>query len=218
MASLTEGNRLNDILKWEESNLFSREKVTVLSGQNLSLGAVVGKVTKSIPATGTAGGSNTGDGTCTDVTGGDKAEIGTYTLTCVAAAADGGTFAVVAPNGEALPDAEVGTAYANEQINFTINDGATDFAVDDTFTITVGEGSGKVVEIGFTAVDGSQNAYGFVIAAYDASSADVEGVAIVRNAIINPDNLVWPDGATSDQKAAALAELKAAGIITRLAA
>lgn len=215
MANTTESNRLNDILKWEQENLFSREGVTVASGENLTLGAVIGKITKSTPTEGTADGGNTGNGTCTGVTAGDDTQIGTYTLECTAAATDGGTFKVTAPNGEALPDAEVGTAYANEQINFTINDGATDFAVGDKFTIAVAAGSGKVTEIDFSAVDGSQNAYGFVIDDYDASSADVNGVAIVRDAMVIEDNLVWPTGATADQKAAAMAHLKAAGIVTR---
>ena len=35
MASMTEGNYLNDLLKWEQENRYSREIVTVLSGENL---------------------------------------------------------------------------------------------------------------------------------------------------------------------------------------
>lgn len=215
MANQTESNRLNDLLKWEQVNYFSREGVVVLSGENLSLGAVIGKITHAVPTTGTADGGNTGNGTCTGVTGGDDVQVGTYTLECVAAAANGGTFKVTAPNGEALPDAEVGTAFSNEQLNFTINDGSTDFVVGDKFTIEVAAGSGKVTEIDFTAVDGSEDAYGFVIADYDASAADVNGVAIVRDAIIAESALVWPAGATAAQKAAALAQLKAAGIVVR---
>lgn len=215
MPNQTESNRLNDLLKWEQDNKFSREGVVVLSGQNLSLGAVIGKVTHTVPTTGAADGGNTGDGTCTGVTSGDDVQVGTYTLECVVAAVNGGTFKVTAPNGEALPDAEVGVAYTNEQLNFTINDGAADFVVGDKFTITIAEGSGKVKEIDFSAVDGSEDAYGFVVAAYDASAADVNGVAIVRDAIIASSALVWPSGATAGQKAAALAQMKAVGIVVR---
>lgn len=215
MTVYSEGNYLNDLLKFELDNYHSREAVTVLSGGSVVMGEVVGKVTKSTPTTGTADGGNTGDGTCTDVTAGAEAEIGTYTLECVAASTDGGTFKVVAPDGDALPDAEVGTAYTNEQINFTLNDGATDFAVGDIFTIEVAEGSGKIVPIDFTAVDGSQNAAGIMIDAVDASLADADGVAIVRDAQIVADYLTWPDGATDTQKAAALAQLKEMGIVTR---
>jgi hypothetical protein len=216
MSALSEANYLGDILKWELENRQSREQVTVLTGQDLSRGAVVGKVTKSTPTTGTADVGNTGNGTCTTVTAGAKAKLGTYELECTAAAADAGTFAVKAPDGTALPDAEVGVAYANEQINFTLNDADPDFAVGDKFTIEVSAGSGKIVEIDFDAVDGSQDACGFVIDAYDATSADVAGVAIVRDAQIVSSNLVWPDGATAAQKAAALAQLKENGIVTRV--
>ena len=215
MASQTESDRLNDILKWEQENLYAREQVTVLSGEDLALGAVIGKVTRAVPTTGTADGGNTGNGTCTGVTGGKGTQVGTYSLECTAASEDAGTFKVTAPDGGALPDAEVGTAYENGQINFTLNDGSTDFAAGDIFTITVADGSEKAVEIDFAAVDGSEDAAGFVIAAYDASAADTEGVAIVRDALIVADNLVWPDGATETQKSVALAQLKALGIVER---
>ena len=81
MTAITETNRLNDLLKWEQDNYFSREKITVLSGQNLLGNEVVAKVKTSCPTTGTAGGSNTGDGTCTSVTAGNQVIEGTYTLT-----------------------------------------------------------------------------------------------------------------------------------------
>jgi len=121
MAALTEGNRLGDILYWEEDNRFSREKVTVASGENLAIGTVVGKVTAT----------------------------------------------------------------------------------------------GKVVQFDPAGLDGSESAYGIVIDNYDATNGDVEGVAIVRDAIVNPDNLVWPDGATPEQISAALDGLAAKGVITR---
>jgi len=43
----TEPNTLGDLLKYEAPNLYSRDQVTVLLGQNLDLGAVVGIVTAS---------------------------------------------------------------------------------------------------------------------------------------------------------------------------
>ena len=73
----------------------------------------------------------------------------------------------------------------------------------------------KIVQIDFDASDGSENAYGIVIDNYDAADGDVEGVAIVRDAIVAPSKLVWPDGATEAQKATALEQLAAKGIITR---
>ncbi len=121
MPVMTEGNRLNDILKWEESNYYSREKVTIAAGQNLAVGAVVGKQT------------------------------------------------------------------ADE----------------------------KMYQIDFTASDGTENAYGFVIADYDAAAGDIEGVVIVREAIVIEESLVFPDTATQPEIDAAMAQLKTAGIVTR---
>ena len=46
MAALYEPFNLGDLLKFEEESLFfSRDQVTVASGQNLELGAVAGRVT-----------------------------------------------------------------------------------------------------------------------------------------------------------------------------
>ncbi|MDF1577681.1 MAG: head decoration protein [Desulfobulbales bacterium] len=215
MASLTEGNRLHDVLKWEQDNLYSREKVTVLSGEKLVALAVVGKITNATPTTGTAAAANTGDGTMTAVTAGEDVQIGTYTMTCISAVLNAGVFAVTAPDGDALPEATVAVAYVNDQINFLLNDGAADFVVGDIFTVDVAEGSGKVVEVKAAAGDGSQTAYGFLAAAVDASSADTSGTAIVRDAIIVSTDLAWPTGATTAQKTAWLADLAAAGIVAR---
>ena len=46
MTTLHEPMNLGDLLKYEESSLrYSREQITVAVGQNLELGAVVGRVT-----------------------------------------------------------------------------------------------------------------------------------------------------------------------------
>jgi len=47
MPVQTEQNYLGDWLKFEEDNLFSREEVTVVSGQNLGTGTVIGIITAS---------------------------------------------------------------------------------------------------------------------------------------------------------------------------
>lgn len=215
MASQTEGNLLNDVLKWEGGieKYHAREDVTVLSGQNVSAGAVLGRVTKAAGAVSGAG--NTGTGTVSGVSLGTLAEIGDYVLKCIATAANGGTFQVMAPDGKILPPATVGVAYTGDHINFTVNDGTTDFALGDSFTVPVEAGSGKVRVINFAGVDGSRDAFGIALSDYDATGGDVEGVAVVRDAVIDAANLVWPEGATDDQKAAALAQLKEKGIVTR---
>lgn len=401
---LTEGINEVDVFKLlqDGAKRVSFEEVTILAGQALDLGEVVGKITKSIPTTGTDDEGNTGAGTMTGVTGAAKTQIGTYTVTCVSApdtpaaaavaealagntgdgtvtaapaagaaakvgvhtfecndaetdagtfihrdpdgeyvgiatvaveyegggltltiadgAADwvvgdaftvtvsstgaGGEWKVKTPSGEALADlASVGAAYTSQHLNFTLNDGNPNFVAGDIFTITVSAGSGKVKAIDFSAVDGSQDAYGILYKKYDttdttfksvaftsggtyevrpgdivtggtggatahvvsvtltsgawadgdgagtlvldhqegtfeaenlnvgtnlnvatiggnssAYNPDMPGVAVVREAVINPDNLTWPTGASAAQIAAALLQLAAKNIITRDAA
>ncbi len=45
MPAIAESLNLGDLLKYEAPNLYSRDRVTVASGQNLPLGMVVGVVT-----------------------------------------------------------------------------------------------------------------------------------------------------------------------------
>lgn len=47
MAVFNEPNRIGDVLKREFDTLLNRETVTLLAGQNLVVGAVVGKITAS---------------------------------------------------------------------------------------------------------------------------------------------------------------------------
>lgn len=218
MPEISELNNLSDVLKWEQEKRYSREALTVSLGENLALATVIGRKLLAIPTTGTADAGNTGNGTMTGVAGGSQTMDGSYALTCISAAANGGTFAVMAPDGTALPDAAVGLAYANTQLNFIINDGATDFATGDIFSVAVAKGDGSAVALDLTAVDGTQIAAGFTIGAYDATLAALPGVAIVRDAVIDPDNLIWPVGITADQTAAALDQLDARGIVSRDAA
>ncbi len=87
---------------------------------------------------GTIGGTRTGTGTLTGIAAVEPAAVTeTWTLTCTAVAANGGTFSVVGSVSGAKANATVGTAYDNGLIRFTIADGATDFALNDTFTIPV---------------------------------------------------------------------------------
>ncbi|MCE5335075.1 MAG: head decoration protein, partial [Desulfobacteraceae bacterium] len=295
-------NRLGDILKFESGDVkrYSREDVTVLSGQELSMGAVVGKVALgSCPVTGTADAGNSGAGTCSAVSAGAQAQVGIYKVQCVKVVSGAGDFEVIAPDGKLVGIATTGIAFTSPHINLTVNDGTPDFALGDKFTIAIPAGSGKVKAIDFSAVDGSQNAYGILIGAVDTTGTlkslaftsggtyavmpgdqvkgatsgatgrvqslslssgswangdaagtlilddvagtfqsenlnvedntnvatiggnasayypDRPGVAVVRDAEINAANLVWPAGATSDQKAAALVRLAERGIVSR---
>lgn len=75
--------------------------------------------------------------------------------------------------------------------------------------------SGKITELNEDASDGSETAYGVVIANYDATSADLDGVAMVRDAYLATENLVWNATIDAGEKTTALAELAAKGLIAK---
>jgi len=121
------------------------EDVLVASGSPVR-GSIMGRMKVSVPTTGTAAGGNTGNGTCTAVTGGKKTKRGTYTVTCVVAITNGGTFEITDPDGSFVGQVVItagagGTGvFSSDQINLTITDGGTDFALADVFTIAVSDG------------------------------------------------------------------------------
>lgn len=177
--------------------------VTLLTGQGvIKRGTVLGKITKAI---GAPVKTATGNGTCTDVSLGAAAKIGTYTITCTATSADGGTFSVVDPDKIQLADAEVGTAYAGP-INFIINDGATDFIVGDKFTIPVAAGSGKYKVVNSANVDGSQVAERILIADTDTTDADVIAEAYISGHF-NRQALIFGGEDTADDHEVTLRDL-----------
>lgn len=220
MAELAEGSNLRDFVRWEQEPRISREAVTVASGQNLSIGQVIGKVTKTIATSGTPATGNTGGGTVTSVTMGQKAKIGTYTIeakTIVASPLEQ-VFQVTDPDGNLLPDAEAVGAYTSEQINFTVTEGSPVIAEGDKWTVACSAGSGQVKAINYDGVDGTQDAYGLIAQDADASSGAISAVAITRDAVVIGDNLVWPTVSpvwSATQKATALAQLADRGIVSR---
>jgi len=220
MAAKTESQYLGDVLKYEAEALYCREAVTVLAGAGadrvLTTGMVLGRITKGA-ATGAAVAGNTGNGTITAApTVGQAAKPGVYRITCIEPALNGGTFLVEDPEGIGIGTAVVGVQFTTH-LTFTITDGAVDFVAGDAFSVTVAAGSGKVKQIDFSATDGSDQAYGVLAADVTApNGTDAKGTAIVRGpAVVANKGVVWPAGATQAQKDAALAQLKAAGILAR---
>lgn len=145
MAGVTvQGTHTPDNLIGGDKKLVT-EEILVASG-TLARGSVLGRVKQSTPATGTADGGNTGNGTVTVVTGGPETKIGTYTIECITAEANGGTFQVTNPDGSIIGQVKIqagagATAdFGSPEINFTITDGGTDFVAGDKFTVAVTEG------------------------------------------------------------------------------
>ena len=122
MPSLAEPLNLGDLLKYEAPNLYSRDRVTVASGQNLPLGTVVGIVTATA----------------------------------------------------------------------------------------------KFKQLDPSAEDGTQVAAGVLLQACDTALIDRDdGLVVARHAIVAHHALAWPDAITTAEKLAAIAQLKALGVLVR---
>ena len=122
MPALAEPLNLGDLLKYEAPNLYSRDRVTVASGQNLPLGTVVGIVTATA----------------------------------------------------------------------------------------------KFKQLDPSAEDGTQVAAGVLLQDCDAVLIDREdGLVVARHAIVSHHALAWPDAITTAEKLAAIAQLKALGVLVR---
>ncbi len=162
------------------------------------------------------------NGTMSLITLGPLAQHGTYRAVCTAAGSThGGTFQVFAPDG-----AQIGTvvmtdsagatkAFTSDHVNFTLTDGSTNFAVGDYFNIIVATHSNQAKA--WTAVDGTQEAWGILLEATDATSAvqDAVAIAIARHAELKSDLLVWGSAVTAAQKTQALRQLATVGVVAR---
>lgn len=222
MAVNTEGKYLGDALLWEVDAAFRycRDDVTILAGSGaeraLTRCMVVGKVTKGDVTTqawtGNAGG---GDFAATP-TAGAAAMAGKHTVEITGAGATA-PFIVRNPLGEVLGNGKVGTAFDAGGIAFTLSDGTPDFAAGDGFDIIVAAGSDKVVQIDFSGTDGREDAVGILVDDVTApDGSDAKGVIVARGpAILKASGLVWPAGATTNQKNAALAQLRTLGFVIR---
>lgn len=221
MVTLTEGMHEGEFIGELAMGLgYHVDEITLKSGENLGIGAVLGKVQTGTP-TATAGtpvsgvGGTVGNGTVSAVTADAGAMAGTYMLICTATGATG-KFRVMKPDGTLDGILTIGSAY-NGSINLTVSDGANDWLVDDIIPVTVAydenDGDVEYAEYDPTATDGSQYVAGILMIDTDATSADVVTRALVRGpAIVNVNDLDWFSGATADQIAVGVAGLMALGI------
>jgi hypothetical protein len=215
---------LGDLLKYEfQHYTYTREAVTFAMGTTYPLGQIVAKVTVDPSAVTVTPGTNTGTGTFTaDATTPvlPGAIPGDYTVVCNEVVANAGQFSVYDPTGKLLGEVSVGKTWAS-QIKFAIADGATDFAVGDSFKVTVAAGSEKYVRCKATQqADGSGTVAGVVVIGVDATSADKAGVILARGpALLADAALLYDASVTTDaQKAAQRAALAAMGIVVRTTA
>jgi len=143
MTTLTETNHAAEFMVSEAEGYRSRAAVTVLSGQDLGAGAVLGTVSLAQAAAPVPAIVGTGSGLMSALTFGPLVQVGSYVITLLATSATA-AFSVVAPDGTALPNGAVGTAYVSDHLSFLISDGGT-MTVDDAYTVAVTAGGTPAV-------------------------------------------------------------------------
>ncbi len=215
MTLKTEGQHPAEFLVSEANRTRSREAVTVLSGQDLKSGHVIGKATKAGTTTVTPDGSNTGDGAMGAVTVAADSKVGKYRLTIIETVAAAGAFIVQDPDGIDVGQGDVAAAFTGGGLSFTLADGGVDFLAGDAFTIEVDAGTGKVVEHDPAGTNGSEVAAGILLEAIDATAADKAGTIIARDAEVNSAELVFKTGMIQGDQDKATADLKSLGILAR---
>ena len=138
-------------------------------GQKLLRGALLGIINGTAIAI-TAKAGNVGNGNVVGLVLGQQPQPGVYTLV---ADADVGGFTVTDPQGNALTELIIGQPYDTPAFGMTLTQGATPFAVGDTFTVTIAAGSGEYTLSTPTATDGSQIPTAILLADTDASAGPV---------------------------------------------
>lgn len=203
----------------------SRGNIVIAASQTIKVGQVLGQVgaNEGAVAVGapTAYAGNTGNGAVTNANPAYGAGVkeGVHRATCIEPATDAGKFSLQDPDGIEVGIVTVGVAF-DGVLKFTIADGGTDFVAGDGFTwavaIAAAADEGQYKALDLAATDGAETAA--AVALYDATTGVGETATIaglLRDADVNGNELEWPAGITADEKTAAVAQLRAAGIVVR---
>lgn len=205
MQATTENNHAGEHILSEPNGQRGRDEIIVAVGNNLKAGAVLGQIVGG-SATASADTDNTGDGTIGSVSTGAGVKEGTYVATFVEEATDGGDFVVEDPAGENVGSGSVGAAFSGGGIQFTISDGSTDFVAGDRFIIEV-SGSGEYAEFDPAATNGAGTPAAILYDAVDASAGAERAAATTADSEVDGQRLVWKDGISEQEKAAAIRQL-----------
>lgn len=141
--ALTETNHALEFLLSEAPGQRSREAGVLLTGQDLAAGAVLGRITKAQAAAPIPAIVGTGTGAMTLLTAGAAVQTGSYVITLLATSATA-AFSVVAPDGTALPNGAVGTAYVSDHLSFLVSSAGT-MTIGDAYTVVVTAGGTPVL-------------------------------------------------------------------------
>jgi len=210
MTIKTEGVSAGEFLLSEANGTRSREEVVIAAGSGILMaGTLIALITAANALTPAAAAGNTGNGTVSSVTVTSAAITGDYVLTITEAGANGGKFELVDPAGALVGAGTVGQPFTGGGLTFTLNDGATDFAVGDSFTLAVLANLGEYTAYDEAGTDdGRRTASGILFASVDASVNDVRAVGVLRDAEVIERLLTGLD-------ANGRADLLASGIIIR---
>jgi hypothetical protein len=221
MTILTQGRIAAAFVLSEAAGMRSRAAEFLGASQDIQPGQPLARVLNDagVEVTVAAVAGNAGNGVLTPANPAyaKNAKHGKYLAVCIAAAANGGRFRVDDPGGREVGEVNVGAAFA-KQVKFTIADGAVDFAVGDTFEITVDLDAGgeTVVAWNPTANDGTEVAACLPLYREKTGVGERKAIAtMARDAEIKAEVVAWPDGVTADQQEVALQQLAMNGLIAR---
>ena len=144
MATYTEAYRPYEFLLSEAEGTLSRESITLASGAgSLVSGSVLGEKTVVQAAAPIPTIVGTGSGVMSALKFGPDVQVGSYVVTLTATSATA-AFTVTAPDGTALPNGAVGTAYKSSHLSFSIANGGT-MTSGDAYTVVVTAGGTPVL-------------------------------------------------------------------------
>ena len=193
----------------EDNRLMSREQILLaITAVPIKSGTILGKITEgAVTLTPAAVAGNTGNGTMNVPTADADTNAGRFRVEFYAAT----KFNVINPAGIIVGKGTTGVAF-DGPINFTITAGGTPFAVGDAFTVDVAIASANQwAPLNLTATNGGEIAKGILFLAKPISTGTQRAVAHVRNTRANGRKLIFPTGATTDQKSAIIAQLAGMG-------
>lgn len=221
MTTLTEALHPGAFIVAEAGHTQTRDTAVIALSQTIVVGQVLGRriagtVTSSVAADAgnTGNGVFTIDGT-TPVAAG--ARDGVYRVINDLVAANGGEFQVFDPEGVEIGRVAVGATF-NNQIKFSIADGATDFTIGDAFSVTVGieDSDYEYAALNYSATDGLANAAGIAVYPVTTDGSNKQSIAVmVRGpSQVRLSDLTFPSGSAA-QQAEVLRQLDRLGIVAR---
>lgn len=170
----------------------SYESVTITSGAGaLAAGSVLGKKTFVQAAAPIPTIVGTGTGLMSGLTFGPDVQVGSYVITLTATSATA-AFTVVAPDGTALPNGAVATAYKSSHLSFSIANGGT-MTTGDRFTVVVtAGGTPAIVGTGSGTMSGITLGKLAQLGTYRLRLRSTSGTAAIE--VLAPDGSQLADG------------------------